>query len=152
MVELIADNRRALADYEISEKLEAGIVLTGSEVKSVRLKRTSLRGSFVRVIGGEAFVLNLKIDRYPYSSERRYDPKVTRRLLLQKREIMRLAGKVSQKGVAIVPLKLYIKNNLAKLEIGVGRAKKKYDHRRELKEKELERQIEQELKEQVRGM
>jgi SsrA-binding protein len=110
MVELIAENRRALSNFEISEKFEAGIRLTGSEIKSVRLKRVGLRGSFVKIIGGEAFVLNLKIDRYPYSSEWDYNPKRTRKLLLQKREIARLAGKTSQKGAVIVPLNLYLKN------------------------------------------
>lgn len=144
MIKLVAENRRALTNYEIGEKFEAGIRLTGSEIKSVRLKRVNLWGSFVKIIGGEAFVLNLKIDRYPYSSERDYDPKRTRKLLLQKREIARLVGKVSQKGAVIVPLNLYIKNNLAKLEIGIGRARKKWDKRRVLKERDLERQIQQE--------
>lgn len=149
MVQLIVENRRAVGSYKIEEKYEAGIKLTGSEIKSIRLRRVSLRGSFVRVVGGEAYVLNLKIDRYPYSRERDYDPKRTRKLLLQKREITRLWGKASQKGAVIVPLKLYIKNNLAKLEIGVGKAKRKRDQRQELKEKELERQVEQELKDRL---
>lgn len=151
MVELVAENRSALRNYEVGEKYEAGIKLTGSEIKSVRLKRVSLRGSFVKIIGGEAFVLNLKIHKYPYSGERDYDPKRTRKLLLQKREIAKLVGKDSQKGFAVVPLKLYIKNNLAKLEIGVGKVRKKWDKRQVLKEKAATREIEQELKERYRG-
>lgn len=146
MVKFITENRKASADFKIEEKYEAGIVLTGAEIKSIRLKRASLRGSFVKTIGGEAYVVNMRIDRYPYASERDYDPKRTRKLLLGKREITRLAGKASQKGVTIVPLKLYLRDNLAKLQIGVGRAKKKYDKRRELREKDLERQVERELK------
>lgn len=149
MVKLIAESRWATANYEIEEKYEAGIRLTGSEIKSIRLRRVGLRGSFVKIIGGEAFVLNLKIDRYPYSSERNYDPKRTRKLLLNKREIARLFGKASQKGRVLVPLKLYIKNNIAKLEIGVGKIKRKKDKRQELKEKDLERQVEQELKDRI---
>lgn len=143
MVKLVAENRRALYDFEIGEKVEAGIKLTGSEIKAVRLKRVNLRGSFVKIIGGEAYVLNLKIDRYPYSSEREYDPRRTRKLLLKKREIARLVGKDSQKGTAIVPLKLYIKDNLAKLEIGVGKARKRYDKRQALKKREMQRQAEE---------
>jgi SsrA-binding protein len=147
MVELIAENRKARADFKVFETYEAGIVLTGAEIKSIRLKRVSLRGSFVKIVGGEAYVLNLKIDRYPYSGETDYSPKRTRKLLMGKREIARLAGLSSQKGVTIVPLKLYLRHNLAKLQIGVGRAKRKYDKRRALKEKDLERQVERELKE-----
>jgi len=151
MVELVAENRAALRNYEIDEKYEAGIKLTGSEIKSVRLKRVSLRSSFVKIIGGEPYVLGMQIHKYPYSSERDYDPKRTRKLLLQKREIARLYGKDSQKGFAVVPLQLYIKNNLAKLEIGVGKARKKWDKRRILKEETLVREVEQELKEHSRG-
>lgn len=149
MLQLVAQNRSAAVSYRIDERYEAGISLTGSEIKSVRLRRVSLRGSFVKIIEGEAYVLNLKIDRYPYSSERKYDQRRTRKLLLTKREIGRLLGKASQKGVAIVPLQLYIKNNLAKLEIGVGKVKRQKDKRQELKDRELERQVEQELKDQV---
>lgn len=151
MVKLIAENRRALRNYEIGEIYEAGIKLTGSEIKSIRLKRVSPQGSFVKIVGGEPFVVNLKIHKYPYSSERDYDPKRTRKLLLKKREIARLLGKDSQKGFVIVPLKLYIKNNLAKLEIGVGKARKKWDKRQALKEEAVAREVEQEIKEHSRG-
>ena len=151
MTKLIAENRKALHDYEIEETYEAGIKLTGSEIKSIRQKRVNLRGSFVKIVGGEAFALNLKIHRYPFSSERDYDPKRTRKLLLKRREIDRLAGKDSQKGFVIVLLKLYIKNNLAKLEIGVGKARKKWDKRQARKEEAVAREVEQEIKEHSRG-
>lgn len=149
MVKLIAENRRALANYEIEEKFEAGIRLTGAEMKSVRQRRIDLRGSFVKIVDDEPYVLNLKIHRYPYSSEKDYDPQRTRKLLLQKRQIARLSGKDSQKGVMIVPLRLYLKNNVAKLEIGVGRVRKRWDKRRVLKEKDVKRQIERETPERL---
>lgn len=129
MVKLIAENRRALAEYEIKEKFEAGIKLTGAEMKSVRQRRVDLRRSFVKIVKDEPFVFNLEIHKYPFSADRDYDSKRTRKLLLQKHQIKRLVGKDSQKGVIVVPLKLYLKNNAAKLEIGVGRKRKKYDKR-----------------------
>ncbi len=149
MVKLIAENRRALANYEIEEKFEAGIRLTGAEIKSVRQRRIDLRGSFVKIVDDEPYVLNLKIHRYIPSGDRDYDPKRTRKLLLQKRQIERLSGKDSQKGVMIVPLKLYLKNNVAKLEIGVGRKRKKYDKREVLKERDDRRRVERETQERL---
>ncbi len=147
MVKLIAENRRARAEYEIDEKFEAGIKLTGAEMKSVRQRRVDLRGSFVKIIGDEPFVLNIKIHQYPFSADKDYDPKRTRKLLLQKQQIKRLVGKDSQKGVMIVPLQLYLKGNVAKLEIGVGKIRKRWDKRQVLKEKDTRRQVEQEIKE-----
>ncbi len=149
MVKLIAENRRALANYEIEEKFEAGIRLTGAEIKSVRQRRIDLRGSFVKIVDDEPYVLNLKIHRYTPSGDREYDPKRTRKLLLQKHQIKRLIGKDSQKGVMIVPLRLYLKNNVAKLEIGVGRKRKKYDKREVLKERDDRRRVERETQERL---
>ena len=146
MTKLIAENRRALADYEIEERFEAGIRLTGAEIKSVRLKRVDLRASFVKIVDDAPYVLNLKIHRYTPSGDRDYDPKRTRKLLLKKNQIKRLIGKDSQKGIMIVPLRLYLKNNVAKLEIGVGKMKKKWDRRRVLKEREDKRRAEQAVK------
>lgn len=148
-MKLITENRRALAKYEIEEKFEAGIKLTGAEMKSVRQRRTDLRGSFVKIINDEPFVLNLKIHKYPFSADPDYDPKRTRKLLLQKHQIKRLVGKDSQKGIMIVPLQLYLKNNVAKLEIGVGKIRKRWDKREVLKERASQRQVEQELKERL---
>lgn len=147
MVQLVAENRRAPANYEIEEKFEAGIRLTGAEIKSVRLKRVDLRGSFVKIINEEPFVLNLKIHKYPFATDSDYDPKRTRKLLLQKHQIKRLVGKDSQKGMMIVPLKVYLKDNVAKLEIGVGKIKKKWDKRRVLKERDDLLQVERAIKE-----
>ncbi len=147
-MKLIAENRRALAEYEIDEKFEAGIRLTGAEIKSVRLKRVDLRGSFVKIINDEPYVLNLKIHQYPFAADPDYDPKRTRKLLLQKHQIKRLVGKNSQKGMMIVPLKVYLKSNVAKLEIGIGKVRKRWDKRRALKERDDQRRVEQAVKEQ----
>jgi SsrA-binding protein len=147
MVKIIAENRRALHDFEIEEKFEAGIRLTGAEMKSVRLRRVDLRGSFVKIINEEPFVLNLKIHKYAFAADREYDPKRTRKLLLKKNQIKRLIGKDSQKGTMVVPLRLYLKGNVVKLEIGVGKMRKKWDKRQVLKERDDQRQIERSLKE-----
>jgi len=147
MVKVVAENKKALADYEIEETFEAGIRLTGAEMKSIRQRRVDLRHSFVKIINDEPFVLNLKIHHYRFSGEKDYDPKRTRKLLLQKREIEQLAIKDSQKGIVIVPLKLYLKDNIAKLLLGVGRKRKKYDKRQLLKERDDRRRIARAVKE-----
>jgi SsrA-binding protein len=147
MVKIIAENRRALHDFEIEEKFEAGIRLTGAEMKSVRQRRVDLRGSFVKIINEGPFVLNLKIHKYPFAADREYDPKRTRKLLLKKNQIKRLIGKDSQKGTMVVPLRLYLKGNVVKLEIGVGKMRKKWDKRQVLKERDDQRQTERSLKE-----
>jgi len=141
MVKLIAENKRALAKYEIEEKFEAGIRLTGAEIKSVRLRRVDLRGSFVKILNEEPFVLNLKIHRYQPAADRDYDPKRTRKLLLQKHQIKRLIGKDSQRGTLVVPLRMYLKDNVAKLEIGVGKMKRRWDKREALKERDDRRSL-----------
>jgi len=150
MTKLVAENRKALSDYEIKETFEAGIKLTGAEMKSVRLRRVDLRHSFVKVLNEEPYVLNLKIHRYQPAGNRDYNPKRTRKLLLQKREIARLAGEEAQKGVLIVPLRLYLKNNVAKLEIGVGKKRKRWDKRQVLKERDDRRQVERAVKEHTK--
>jgi SsrA-binding protein len=147
VVKIIAENRRALGKYEIEETWEAGIRLTGAEMKSVRQRRVDLRGGFIKIINDEPYVLNLKIHPYQPAADRDYDPKRTRKLLLQKHQISRLTGKDSQKGVIIVPLRLYLKNNIAKLEIGVGKTRKRWDKRQVLKEREDQRQMERAVKE-----
>ena len=149
MVKLIAENRRALAKYEIEEKFEAGIRLTGAEMKSVRQRRVDLRGGFVKIINDEPFILNLQIHKYPFSADPDYDPKRTRKLLLKKNQIKRLIGKDSQKGMMVIPLRFYIKGSVAKLEIGVGKMKKRWDKRRALKERDDRRKVERVLKERL---
>ncbi|MBM2821126.1 MAG: smpB [Candidatus Berkelbacteria bacterium] len=135
----IAFNRRALVEYDILEKYEAGIVLTGEEIKAIRQNRANLAGAFCRVSNSEAWVLNMHIANTK-------EPERSRKLLLHKNEIRSLIGKTQQKGLTLIALSLYIKKNHAKLEIGLARGKKLYDHREELKKRDINRQTERELK------
>ncbi|MGC8853074.1 MAG: SsrA-binding protein SmpB [Hydrogenobacter sp.] len=144
---IIAVNKEAKADYHIIETYEAGIVLEGSEVKALRNKQTvSFKDSFVRIENGEAWLYNLYIAPYKYATIKPPDPSRKRKLLLHKREILRLMGKVQEKGYTIIPISLYFKNNKVKVEIALARGKKTYDRRQELREKDLRRQLERELK------
>ncbi len=145
---IIAVNKEARTEYEIIESYEAGIELEGSEVKALRNKQTvSFKDSFVRIEGGEAFLYNLYIAPYRYATIKPPDPLRKRKLLLHKREILRLMGKVKEKGYTIIPLKLYFKGNRVKVEIGLAKGKKLYDRRQEIRERELRRQLEREIKE-----
>ncbi len=139
-------NKKALHNYHILEHLESGIVLSGSEVKSIRAGRIDLGESYVRVLNGEAYLINVNIPRYAESSQKAYDPTRLRKLLLHKAQIMSLIGKTSGKGVTLVPVSLYEKNNRFKVDIGLGKSKKEFDKRRVLKERDHARRIEQELR------
>ncbi|MGC8976498.1 MAG: SsrA-binding protein SmpB [Candidatus Ratteibacteria bacterium] len=140
------ENKKAYYDYEILEKFESGIVLKGSEVKSIREGRISFRDTYAKVENGEIFLYNFYIAPYPSSTEK-IDPLRKKKLLLKKNEIRRLEKKVSEKGLTIVPLSVYFNNRgLVKIEIGLAKGKKIFDKRRELKEKEIKRQIERKLK------
>ncbi len=143
----IAENKEAKLKYDILEKYEAGIVLEGPEVKSLRTKGTvSFKDSFVKIINGEAWLYNLYIAPYKHATVSPPDPLRTRKLLLHKREIMRLYGKVQEKGLTIIPLRLYWKNNKVKVEIALARGKKLHDRRREIRERDLRRELEREFK------
>ena len=137
---LLIKNRRANFDYEISEKLVAGVVLTGAEVKSVRLKMGSLTGSFVQVIDGQAVLFNAQISPYKFASDQDYEPTRTRQLLLHKREIYRLAEAVASKHYTLVPLAFILEKNKVKLEIGVGRGRKNHEKRDKIREREAKRE------------
>ncbi len=144
---LIAENKEARARYEIAERYEAGVSLEGSEVKSLRSRgNVSFKDSFVRVENGEAWLYNLYIAPYRYATLKPPDPLRKRKLLLHKREIMRLFGKVKEKGYTIIPLKLYWKNGWIKVEIALAKGKKLHDRREELKERAIKRELERELK------
>lgn len=136
----IAFNRKALHEYIILEKFEAGIVLTGEEIKAIRANRVNLAGAFCRIQNNEAWVLNMHIANTK-------EPERTRKLLLHKNEIQSLIGKTQQKGLSLIALSLYIKKNHAKLELALARGKKIYDRREELKKRDISRQTERELKE-----
>ncbi|OQX53583.1 MAG: SsrA-binding protein [Candidatus Omnitrophica bacterium 4484_213] len=137
----IATNRKARYDYTILESLEAGIELKGSEVKSLREGKVSLKDSFAHIEKEEVFLSNLYIGPFSQSSDAKYDPLRLRKLLLHKREINRLAGKVAEKGMALIPLKLYFKRDLAKVELAVAKGKRAYDKREKIKKREVEREM-----------
>ena len=134
-------NRKARHDYFIEETVEAGLVLTGSEVKSLRDGRCNLVDSFARISRGEAFVTNIHISPYDPASHANHEPTRSRKLLLHRLEIDRLEGKLNQKGLTLVPLRIYFNaRGRAKVELGLGRGKKHYDNRQTIKEREAKRE------------
>lgn len=143
---IVCQNKKASYDYFIDEVLEAGMVLMGPEVKSLREGRASLADGYARVKNGEVYLYNMHIAPYPYAHYVELDPKRTRKLLLNKREIKKLIGKTKEKGYSLIPTKVYFSGSRAKVEIGLAKGKKKVDKRRTLKEKELKREMEQERK------
>ncbi|MBN2420085.1 MAG: SsrA-binding protein SmpB [Deltaproteobacteria bacterium] len=140
-IKIVCQNKKASHEYIIDETLEAGMVLLGPEVKSLRDGRANLVDGYAKIRNGEVFLHNMHITPYPYAHYLDLDPKRTRKLLLNNREIKRLIGKTKEKGYALIPLKVYFKGSLAKVEIGLAKGKKKYDKRQSLKEKELKREI-----------
>ena len=142
----LANNKRGTFDYEILDKMEVGIVLSGQEVKSVKLGQINLRGSYVTVRGNEAFLLNAHIPQYAKASRLgAYDPYRTRKLLMHKKEISSLIGKIKEKGLTMIPLSVYTIHNRIKLEIALGRSKKAPDKRESIKKRELDRRIRREV-------
>ena len=142
-----ADNKRIYHDYEILETYEAGIILEGHEVKAVKTGKISIVGSYVKIIDSETFLIGAIISPYqPKNTPKDYDPQRSRKLLLNKKEIEGLIGKSKERGLTIVPLKVYAKKGKIKLEIGLAKAKKKYDKRTSIRKKEEKRKIERVLK------
>jgi SsrA-binding protein len=139
---VVATNRRARFDYEILERVEAGIVLTGSEVKSLRQGRASLSESFARVDGGEIWLENMHVPPYEQGEKRGYDPRRRRKLLLHRGEIDRLLGKTAERGLALVPVRVYFSHGLAKVELGLGKGKRAYEKRQAVLEREHQREME----------
>lgn len=143
----LATNKRAHFDYEILDKYEAGLVLSGAEVKSAKNAHMSLKGSFVTLHDGELYLTNATISRYPFSNPRTsYDPTRSRKLLVRKAEIKSLIGKLHVKGLTLVPLRVYTKRRLLKLEFAVGRGKKAFDKRSDIAKKEAKREMDRRLK------
>lgn len=138
-------NKRAFYDYEISDRFEAGINLTGAEVKAVKLDHADLTGSYVRIIGSEAYLVNAKIFPYIYARPENYQEDRTRKLLLHKKEIVSLKSRTDGANFALVPISLYINNGFIKLEVGIGRGKKKFDKKEAKKRHDLDRDLEREL-------
>jgi SsrA-binding protein len=137
----IAVNRRAYHDYFIDEKYEAGIALTGTEVKSMRQGKANLRDGFVRIDGHEAWLENVHISPYTQANLMNHEPLRPRKLLLHRKEIATLIGKVKQKGYTLIPLRAYFSRNHAKVEIGLGRGKRQYDKREAIAERDAKREI-----------
>ena len=146
MEKLIAKNPVAYYNYTINDTLEAGLVLTGTEIKSIRAGKVNLKDSYVNIKHGEAFIYGMHISPYEHGNIFNKDPLRTRKLLLNKREINKLLGLTTQKGMSLIPIKLYFKNSFVKLELGIGKGKKLYDKREDIAKKDAERKIQRILK------
>jgi len=138
---VVANNKKAFHDYFIEEKYEAGLVLVGTEVKSIRQGKVNLKDSYVTIKNGEAFVYNMHISPYEKGNIYNVDPLRVRKLLLNKRELRKLIGLTTLKGYSLIPLNLYFKNGLVKMELSVARGKKNYDKRQDIAKKDAERRI-----------
>ena len=149
-VKTVTENRKARHEYHIIETYEAGLALTGTEVKSLRAGRANLRDSYARVENGELLLYNMHISPYEQGNRFNHEPKRTRRLLMHKYEIMRLLGKTREKGLALVPLKVYFKNGLAKVELALARGKKIHDRREDIAMRDARREIERAVKERYK--
>lgn len=149
---LVADNRRAFFNYAIDEKVEAGVALTGSEIKSVRDGRVDLRDGYAKIDGGEAWLRNVRIARWPQASAwEPSDPMRVRKLLLHRQEIDHLAGAVSRRGYTLVPLRLYLRSGKAKVELGLAKGRRRYEKRQAIKEREAAREMEAAIRRRTRG-
>ncbi len=138
-------NKKAFFDYQLSDRFEAGINLFGHEVKSVRLGKADLSGSFIKIIGNEAYLVNGKIFPYQAGQVEGYDERRTRKLLLHKQEIIALKSKTDGANLSLVPVSLYLKHGFVKLEVALGKGKKKYEKRESIKKKDIQRDLEREL-------
>jgi len=140
-IKVVAENRKARHDYFIDEIYEAGIALVGTEVKSIRTGKVSLRDSYAEVVNGEAYLQNMHISPYDKGSRFNHDPKRPRKLLLHKREIKKLLGQTTQKGYTLIPLRLYFKRGKVKVELALARGKKLYDKRQDIAKRDAQREI-----------
>ncbi len=145
-VKVVARNRRARHDYHIEDVFEAGLVLTGTEVKSLRAGRASLSEAFGQVSGGELWLHGLHIPEYTQATWTNHEPRRTRKLLLHRKEIDRLASQVAERGFTIVPLSLYFSDGRAKVELGLGRGKRTYDKRHDLAQRDAAREVDRALR------
>lgn len=146
VMKLVANNKKAYHDYFVEEKIEAGLVLHGTEVKSLRMGKCSIKESFIRIENGEMFVYGMHISPYEKGNIFNKDPLRVKKLLLHKAEINKLTGKIKEKGFTIVPLQVYFKEGKAKMEIGLCRGKKLYDKRQDIAKKDQKREAEKEFK------
>lgn len=151
MGKTVTKNKQAFRDFDFEENYEAGIVLRGTEVKSLRAGRCSLKDGYAKVTDGEVFLHNVHIARYEEGNRENHEPRRKRKLLLRKPEINRLIGKTQQKGYSLIPVEIYFKGGYAKVKLGLGKGRKEYDKRRKIKEKDEQRRIEKKLKDHSRG-
>lgn len=149
---IVTVNRKARHEYHVMDTFEAGIELKGTEVKSLRAGNANLQDSFARVENGELILYNMHISPYTQGNQFNHEPKRPRRLLMHKYEIMRLLGKVREKGYSLIPLKVYFKNGKAKVELSLARGKKLYDRREDMAERDAKREMERARKENIRNM
>lgn len=147
-VKQVASNRKALHEYFIEDRLEAGIALTGTEIKSVRAARVNLRDGFVLIRNGEAWLINVHISPYDFGNRENHEPRRERRLLLHRQEIRKLLSKVSERGWTIVPLRMYLIEGRAKVEIALVRGKRLYDRKDAVAERDADRDLRRQLKDQ----
>lgn len=143
---MLCQNKKAFHEYRIEETFEAGMALVGTEVKSLRLGKGNLKDGYVQVEDEEAFLHNVHINPYPFGHQFNHDPERVRKLLLHKREIRRLSGKVKERGYTLVPLKIYLKKGKMKVEIGLAKGKTLYDKREDLKKRSADREMEKAMK------
>ncbi|MBM3129285.1 MAG: SsrA-binding protein SmpB [Chloroflexi bacterium] len=148
---ILATNRKAYHDYQIEETYETGVALTGTEIKSVRAGSVNLRDSYAQVKNGELWLMNVHIAPYEPASRQNVDPYRDRKLLMHRKEILRLFGRVMEKGLTLVPLKMYLKKNRAKLEIGLARGKRQYDKREAIGKRDAAREMDRAIKTRGRG-
>ncbi|MCG2721461.1 MAG: SsrA-binding protein SmpB [Thermodesulfovibrionales bacterium] len=145
-MKIVCQNRKAYHDYHIEDTVEAGIALLGTEVKSLREGKASLKESYVMIKEGEAFLLNCHINPYTHGNRMNHDPLRTRKLLLHRKELNSLAGKATEKGFTLIPLKIYFKDSFAKVEIGLAKGKRLFEKRETIKAREARREIERAMK------
>lgn len=150
-IKVVSENRKAFHDYFIEDRVEAGIVLTGTEIKSIRNGKINLKDSYAKVTNGEVWVHQMHISPYEQGNRFNHDPLRPRKLLLHRTEINKLIGKVQLQGLTLIPIKIYLKRGMAKVELAVGQGKKNYDKRQSLAEKEGKRDIERALRERNKG-
>ncbi len=145
-VKMVAQNKKARFDYFIEDEYEAGLVLLGTEVKSLRMGRANLKDAYARIKNGEVYVYQMHIGPYPFAHYDNHDPLRPRKLLLKKQEIKRLYGKLNEKGFSLIPLRLYFKGGKAKLALGLAKGKKKYDKREAIRRRDEQRDLERSKK------
>ena len=140
-IKIVCRNKRAKYDYELEGRFEAGLVLTGTEVKSLRMGKANLTDAYARIVDGEVWLMKAHISPYPFAHFDNHDPERNRKLLLNQKEIRKLFGRTQEKGQSLIPLAIYFKNGWAKVELALAKGKKSYDKRRTMKERDAEREM-----------